>query len=164
MDAVKHYLRLCWFDVNPLALKKSTGFLKVNVIFYLISQYFLQTNITDDPLESLTEVFIEFVLMLSFIGVMLFFDKMLRIYVQITTAIFFCTNIISIFVVPVIVWLSMTDDPLSYYVMSLLLLWLYSLITYIIKLSLAVDWFASLALSLTYFIVVYLGAIGLGQV
>jgi hypothetical protein len=163
MDAVKHYLRLCWFDVNPLELKKSTGFLRLNLVFFLVVQYFLQTNLTDDPLESLSEVAIEFLLMLGFIGTVLFFDKKLRFYVQVTSAIFFSTNFISLFFIPVIVWLSMTDAPLSYYVISLLVLWLYNLVTYIIKTVLAIDWLASFALSLLYFMVVYLGALSLGQ-
>jgi hypothetical protein len=62
------------------------------------------------------------------------------------------------------VWLTVTDDPLSYYVMGVLVLWFYALISYIIKTALAIDILASLALSLLYFIVVYMGAIGLGQV
>jgi hypothetical protein len=62
------------------------------------------------------------------------------------------------------VWVTVTDDPLSYYVMVVLVLWFYSLITHIIKAALAIDLLASLALSLLYFIVVYIGAVGLGQV
>jgi hypothetical protein len=62
------------------------------------------------------------------------------------------------------VWLTVTDDPLSYYVMGILLLWFYSLITTIFKITLAINSIASFALSLLYFIVVYLGAVGLGQI
>lgn len=163
MDAVKNYLRLCWFDTNPLVLEKSTAFLKWNLLFYLVVQYFLQTNMTDDPLESFAEVIVEFVLTLSFIGVLLFVDKKRKAFIQVSTAVFFCTNVLSIFFIPVIVWLTVTDDPLSYYVMVVLFLWLYSLVTHIFKSVLVVDWLASLALSLFYFIVVYLGAVALGQ-
>jgi hypothetical protein len=118
---------------------------------------------TDDPFESFFEVISELLLTFLFVAVMLFFDKMMHIYVQVTTAILFCTNVLSVFVVPVIVWITVTEDPLSYYVMSILVLWFYALITHVIKVSLAINLIASLALSLLYFIVVYLGAIGVGQ-
>ncbi len=163
MEAVKQYLRLCWFDVSPLDLEKSTGFLRLNLLFYALVQYFLQSNMTDDPFESFFEVMFEMLLTLGFIGVMLFFDKRLYAYIQVTTAIFFCTNVLSVFFIPVIVWLTVTDDPLSYYLMSLLIMWFYALITQIIKLALTIDLLASSALSLLYIIVVYMGAVGLGQ-
>lgn len=164
IDVVKKYLPLCWFDANAIDLIKSTNFLKLNSVIFWVAQYFLQTNMTDDPVESFFEVSFELLLMFAFIGVMLFFDKMLYAYVQLTTAILFCTNVLSIFFVPVIVWLTVTNEPLSYYVMSILFLWFYSLITYIFKMALAINAIASLALSLLYFIVVYLGAVGLGQI
>lgn len=163
MEAIKQYSRLCWFDANPLNLVKSTGFLKLNLLFYVLVQYFLQTNMTDDPFESFVEVTFELSLTLSFVAAMLFFDKKLHAYSKVITAIFFCTNVLSIFVIPVIVWITVTDEPLSYYLMSVLIIWFYALITQIIKLSLTIDLLASSVLSLFYFIVVYLGAFGLGQ-
>ncbi len=163
MEAIKQYLRLCWFDVNPLVLEESTGFLKLNLLFFALVQFFLQANMTDDPYESFFEIIFEISLSLIFVGVMLFFDKRLYAYVQVTTAIFFCTNVLSVFFIPVIVWLTVTDEPLSYYLMSLLIIWFYALITQIIRLALTIDLLASSALSLLYIIVVYLGAVGLGQ-
>jgi hypothetical protein len=164
LDTVKRYLRLCWFDTNPLDFVESTDFLKINVVFFAVVQYFLQTNMTDDPFESFFEVSFELLFTFAFVAVMLFFDKMLNAYLQLTTAILFCTNVLSVFFVPIMVWLTVTEDPLSYYVMVVLVLWFYALITYIIKAALAIDLLASLALSLLYFIVVYMGAVGLGQV
>jgi hypothetical protein len=164
LDTVKRYLRLCWLDTNPLDFVESTDFLKINVVFFAVVQYFLQTNMTDDPFESFFEVAFELLLTFAFVAVMLFFDKMLDAFIQLTTAILFCTNVLSVFFVPIMVWLTVTDDPLSYYVMGVLVLWFYALISYIIKTALAIDILASLALSLLYFIVVYMGAIGLGQV
>ena len=164
LDTVKRYLRLCWFDTNPLDFVESKDFLKINVVFFAVVQYFLQTNMTDDPFESFLEVAFELLLTFAFVAVMLFFDKMIDAYIQLVTAILFCTNVLSIFFVPVMVWLTVTDDPLSYYVIGVLVLWFYALISYIIKAALAIDLLASLALSLLYFIVVYLGAVGLGQV
>jgi hypothetical protein len=163
MNTAKQYLCLCWFDVSPLNLIKSTGFFKLNLLFYGVVQYLLQANMTDDPFESFFEVAFELILTLIFFGIALFFDKRLYAYIQVTTAVVFCANVLSLFVIPVIVWLTVTDEPLSYYMMSILILWFYALITYIIKSALTIDLLASSALSLFYFIVVYLGAFGLGQ-
>jgi small-conductance mechanosensitive channel len=163
MYAIKHYLPLCWLEGNPLDLPESKGFLKLNIAFYGIVQYFLQANMTDDPIESFTEVLAELILTLVFVAVMLLFDRKLKAYIQVSTAIFFCTNALSLFVIPVIVWLTVTDTALSYYVMSIVVLWFFALITHIFRSALAINTIASLALSLLYFVVVYLGAVGLGQ-
>ncbi|MDD1606800.1 MAG: hypothetical protein LUP96_08945 [Methylococcaceae bacterium] len=163
MDTVKQYLQLCWFDANPLDLPKSADFLKLNILFYEVVQYFLQANMTDDPLESFYEVILELLFTLSFIGVMLLFDKKLYAYIQVTTAILFCTNVLSILFIPIIVWLTVSDEPLSYYMMCILVLWFYALITHVIKATLAINLFASSSLSLLYFTVVYLSAFALGQ-
>jgi hypothetical protein len=163
MTTIKEYFKLCWFDASPLDLEKSTGFLKLNIMFYGIVQYFLQVNMTDDPFESFYEIMLELLFTLIFIGIVLLFDKKRFAYVQVVTAVLFCTNVLSLFVVPVMVWLTVSDDPLSYYVMSILALWFYMLITYVIKTTLAINLFASSALSLLYFIVVYLAAFALGQ-
>lgn len=163
IDVVKKYLPICWFDANVLDLMKSTSFLKLNSVIFLVTQYFLQMNMTDDPVESFFEVSFELLLTFGFIGVMLFFDKMLHAYVQVTTAILFCTNTLSVVLLPVLIWLTVSDEPLSYYMICILSLWFYALITYIIKATLTIDIIASLSLSLLYFLVVYLGAVGLGQ-
>lgn len=163
MDTLKDYFNLCWFDANPVDLEKSTGFLKLNMVFYAVVQYFLQVNMTDDPFETFYEVLLELLFMLIFTTVVLFFDKKLSFYVQVMTAILFCSNVLSVFVIPVMVWLTVTDQPLSYYVMSILGLWFYALITQIFKTTLAINLFASSALSLLYFLLVYLLAIALGQ-
>lgn len=123
----------------------------------------MQANMTDDPIESFTEVSLETFLTLLFIGIMLFFNRTLYAYVQVTTAIIFCANIIGLFVVPVLIWLTVSEDPLSYYFLSLLLFWDYAVVTYIIKQVLSINLFASLVLALFYFIATYFGAFALGQ-
>jgi hypothetical protein len=163
MEAVKHYMRLCWFDINPLAIEKSAGFLRLNLMFYALIQYFLQSKMTEDPFESFFEVIFELLFTFVFVGAMLVIDKKRSAFIQVSTAILFCTNVITIFVVPVIIWVTVTDDPLSYYLMCLLVLWFFALITQIIRQALAIDMQASLALSLLFFIVIYGGSFGLGQ-
>lgn len=163
MDAIKQYLPLCWFAGNPLELPRSVRFFKQNLLVYCLVEYFLQANLTDDPFESFYEVGFEVLLMLGVLGFALFLNKTLYAYYQITTAILFCANALSILMIPVIVWLTMSEDPLSYYVLSLLLLWYFSLVTYIIKEVATVNLIASLALSFSYFTVTYGGAFGIAQ-
>ncbi|TAK65086.1 hypothetical protein [Methylobacter sp.] len=163
MDALKQYLPLCWLRNNPLDLPRSVDFFKQNLLFYFVAEYFMQANMTDDPLESFTEVSIETLLTLIFIGVMLFFNRTLYAYVQVTTAIIFCANIIGLFVIPVLIWLTMSEEPLSYYLLGLLLFWDYAVVTHIIKQVLSINIIASLVLSLFYFIATYFGAFALGQ-
>lgn len=123
----------------------------------------MQANMTDDPFESFTEVSIETILTLLFIALVLFLNKTLYVYVQITTAIIFCANVISLFIVPVLIWLTVTEDILSYYLLGLIFLWDFMVVAYILGKALSINLPASLALSVFYFIATYLGAFALGQ-
>lgn len=163
MDILKQYLPLCWLKNNPLELPRSVDFFKQNLLFYFVVEYFMQANMTDDPVESFTEVSIVTSLTLVFIGVMLYLNRILYAYIQVATAIIFCANTVALFVVPVLIWLTVSEDPLSYYLIALLLFWDYALVTYIIRQVLSVNVFASLVLSLFYFTVTYFGAFALGQ-
>jgi hypothetical protein len=163
MDILKQYLSLCWLRGNPLELPRSVYFFKQNLLFYFVVEYFMQANMTDDPIESFTEVSVQTLLTLIFIGVMLFFNRTLYAYVQVTTAIIFCANFIGLFVVPVVIWLTVSEEPLSYYFFSLLLFWDYAVVTNIIRQVLSINVFASMVLSLFYFIATYFGAFALGQ-
>jgi hypothetical protein len=163
MDVLRQYLPLCWLKNNPLELPRSVDFFKQNLLFYFVIEYFMQANMTDDPIESFTEVSIQTLLTLLFIGVMLFFNRTLYAYVQVTTAIIFCANIVALFIIPVLIWLTVSEDPLSYYFLTLLLFWDYVLVTYIIKQVLSVNLFASMVLSLSYFTATYFSAFALGQ-
>lgn len=138
-------------------------FFKQNLLFYFIVEYVMQANMTDDPFESFTEVSIETLLTLMFIGFILSLNKTLYAYIQVTTAILFCANVISLFVIPVLIWLTVSEDILSYYTMGLLFLWEFTVIAYIFRKTLAINRAASLALSVFYFTVAYLGAFAIGQ-
>jgi hypothetical protein len=163
MDVLKQYLPLCWLKNNPLELPRSVDFFKQNLLFYFVVEYFMQANMTDDPIESFTEVGIATLLTLLFISVILFFNRTLYAYIQVTTAIIFCANIVALFLVPVLIWLTVSEDALSYYFFALLLFWDYALVTYIIRQVLSINLLASLVLALFYFIVTYFSAFALGQ-
>lgn len=163
IENIRQYLPLSWFKHNPLELTRSVSFFKQNLLFYFVVEYFMQANMTDDPLESFTEVSIETLLTLIFIGFVLRLNKSFYAYIQVTTAIIFCANVVSLFVIPVLIWLTVTEDLLSYYTMGLLFLWEFTVIAYIFRKTLAINLAASLALSVFYFTVAYLGAFAIGQ-
>lgn len=163
MDTFSEYLMLCWLSNDPLELPRSTSLFKKSLLIYFTICYLLQANMTDDPFESLYEVSIQVALMLAFIGGMLALNQTLYVFVQVATAFIFTANIVAIFIVPVMVWLTVSEDPYSYYLCFLLITWYYAIVAYILKHAMAINIPASLVLALFYFIVTYLGAFALGQ-
>ena len=155
IEIIKQYLPLCWLKNNPLELTRSVNFFKQNLTIYFIVEYFMQANMTDDPFESFVEVTtneIEYKC------------KNLNTFIQVTSSILVCSNVIAVFVIPVLIWLTVNEDVLSYYCLTLLFIWEFTVIAYILRKALTVNSVASLALSLVYFIFTYLGAFALGQV
>jgi len=118
---------------------------------------------TDDPFESFYEVSFETLLSLIFIGVMLALNKSLYVFIQISTAMLFCSNAVSFFIIPVLVWLTISENTLSYYLVGLLIFWDYALTTYVIKQVLILNLAASAVISLFYVTFTYFGAYTLGQ-
>lgn len=163
MDTLKHYLPLCWFKLNPLELTRSAGFFKQNLWVYFVVEFFLQANMTDDPIESFFEVSFETLLTLLIIFLLLYLNKTLYAFIQVATAMLFCSNVVAFFIVPVLVWLTMTESTLSYYVLGLFMFWDYTLVAYILKRILAINVPASLVLAAFYFAATYYGAYTLGQ-
>lgn len=163
VDNIRQYLPICWFRHNPLELTRSPGFFKQNLLFYFLVQYFLQANMTDDPVESFYEVILETGLTLLFIGLAMFLNKTLYGFVQVTTAMMLCANVVAVFIIPVMIWATVSDDPLSYYILFTLIFWDFTLVVYIFKKTLDVNILASTVLGMVYFVTTYLGAFGLGQ-
>ncbi len=164
IEILKQYLPLCWFKQDPLKLTRSMSFFKKNLLVYFIVEYFMQTNMTDDPFESFTEVTIQIFLTLIFISFILQLNKTLYAFIEITSSILVCANIISFFIIPVLIWLTVNEDILSYYCLILLLIWEFVVIAYIFKKVLAINYAASLAFSVLYYTITYLGAFSIGQI
>jgi len=157
MNLVKIYFPLCFLKINPLDLPRSVAFFKQNLWFYFVLELFIQANMID-PYEAFFEVVIETSLTLCFVGLILFLNKSNHLYIQIATAVLFCENVIAFFGVPVVIWLTVSESILSYYLLGLLVLWDFILITYIIKQILSINMAASLAISFFYFLMTYFGA------
>ncbi len=163
IEILRQFLPLCWLKHNPLELTRSTAFFKQNLLFFYIVEFFIQTNMTDDPFESFLEVSFETTFTLLFIGFVLYLNKSLYAFVQTTTAVLLCSNIVSLFIIPVLVWLTLNQYLLSYYILGLLFIWELTLIAYIFRKTLSINLSASIALSAVYFILVYLGSFFIGQ-
>jgi hypothetical protein len=163
IEILRQYLPLCWFRHNPFELTRSISFFRLNLLFYFVVEYLLQANMTDDPFESFFEVSLETTLTLLFIGLLLLLNRTLYAYIQVTTAIIFCANIISLFIFPVLVWLTISENILSYYLLGVIFLWDFLIVAYILRKALSINLPASLALTVFYFITTYLGAFALGQ-
>lgn len=164
IEILKQYLPLCWLKQNPLKLTRSMSFFKQNLLIYFIVEYFMQTNMTDDPFESFTEVTLQIFLTLIFISFILRINNMLYAFIEVTSSILVCANTVSFFIIPVLIWLTVNEDILSYYCLALLLIWEFMVMAYILKKTLAINSAASLALSALYYIITYLGAFSLGQI
>ena len=160
MNTFKLYLPLCWLKVNPLDLPRSVEFLKQNFWFYFIVELFIQANMID-PSEAFFEVIVETLLTFGFVWLILFLNKSTHLFVQIITAVLFCENVVAFFGVPVVIWLTVSESMISYYLFGLLIFWDFVLITYIIKKVLSINTAASLTISFFYFVMTYVGAYSL---
>lgn len=159
MNSLNAYLPLCILKTNPLDLPKSIRFLKQNLVCYLLVWLFIQANMID-PIEALIEVITETTLTFVFIAIILVLNKTMHLYVQITAAILFCENIVAFASVPVVIWLTASDNIISYILLGLLILWCIVMVTFVIKKVVSVSIIASLAISLFYFFSTYIGAYG----
>ncbi len=160
MSNFNTYLPLCVLKVNPLDLPKSATFLKQNFWFYFLVELFIQANMID-PSEAFLEVILETALTFGFVGLILFLNKTTHLYVQIITAVLFVENVVAFFGVPVVIWLTVSESVISYYLMGVLILWDFILITFIIRKVIGINLAASLTLSFFYFMMTYVGAYSL---
>ena len=157
MEILQRYLALGWFSGNPLELPRSSGFFQKNIWFYVLIELFIQINVTD-PFEAILEVGIETTLTLSFVAVLLLYKKALAGYLPAATSFLVCENIVAAFGLPVVIWLTTTDNLISYFVLLALILWDVAMISYLIKRILVINGFSAFFLSVVYFFATYVGA------
>lgn len=158
MELIRAYAPLCWFKHNPLELPRSVGFFQKNLYYYVLIELFFTINITD-PIEAIFEVIIETGLTLLFIISLLYFKKATAGFISAASSFLICENIIKSLALPVFVWLTTTDDELSYFILSGLAIWGLAVITYVIKrILLTTSLGIAFVLSLIYFFISHIGA------
>lgn len=115
---------------------------------------FIQINMIED-IDAMFEVTLETVLTLSFAYIMLLINRTTHSYLQVTTSIIFCENIVSTFIVPAMVWLTISDNEFSYLLVFLLIVWDFSLVSFVCKKSIGINTLASIVVATVYFIYTY---------
>ncbi|MBD9361308.1 hypothetical protein [Methylomonas fluvii] len=160
MEIFRHYFPLCWFNVSVLDLPRSTRFFKNNAIFYFIAVFFIQFNMSDD-IDSVFEVLLETLLTLGFIALVLLLNGTFNTFIQVASAILFCENVVAIFLIPIVFWVTVAEDTPSYATLALFFLWDMAIVARIFKDVLQVNTPASLVVSLFYFLTTYGGAYGI---
>jgi hypothetical protein len=154
MEILKQYIPLCWFKNNPLQLPSSVTFFQRNLFVYFMVEFFTQANMIP-PLEAFFEVTAEVLLTLLFLFIVLSLNRTMHNYTQVASAILVSENVVAIFGVPVIVWLTVTDHWLSWTLLVGLIIWDFSLVTYIMKKVLNIDLIAGLVVAFFYFATTY---------
>lgn len=157
MEHLLRYAPLCWFKGNPLELPHAVGFFRKNLLFNVLIELFIQLNIADS-FESFIEVALETALTMLFVALLLLLKKALPAFIPAATSFLVCENIAAAFGLPVVIWLTTTDDLLSYYCLAALILWDMAMITYLIKRILVTHIVNAVMLSLFYFLATYIGA------
>lgn len=160
----KKYLSICWFGGDPAELPVSKSFLWKILTFYLIAGLFIQSNITD-PVEAFIQVFIELFITLLFIGALLIKRKNFTQFERITTAILFSESFVYVLALPMAIWYIVVKE--TEYAMypaiagSVLIIWSCAIISYLLKGILNYALSLSIVLSIAYFMITYLGSLGL---
>lgn len=162
MELIKAYVPLCWFRHCPLELPRSVSFFQKNLYYYLLIELFLLANITD-PLDALIEAILETGLTLLFVKLLLFFKKAGAGFISAATSFLICENIITTAGLPVFVWLTTTDDLLSYYILFGLMVWGVAVIAYLIMRILLITPAWAFVISIVYFSVTHGGSFMLMQ-
>lgn len=154
LDMLRNYLPLCWFKNHPLQLPRSVPFFQQNLAFYFLVWVIVQANMIS-TLEAFVEMTLETILTVLFVAVILSLNRSMHNYIQVATAVLLCENVVAIFGVPIMVWLTVTNSWPSYVFMAILIAWDFALIAYIMKKVLAVDIWASLVVAVLYFVTTY---------
>ncbi len=155
------YLKLCFFNVWIEDLPKSTTLLRSAIIIYLFSQFFIQANISDDPIQAFLETIVETILTYVFVMVMLLIGKKTSLFLQTYTAFIITENMLFIAVAPLLVWFDLINELLTPYftisVISILIFWCLATLSYVLRQIFVISKFASFVLAFSYLAVTYVG-------
>jgi len=162
---LRDYLELCWFKGYPDELPVERRFLWINISIYLVFGLFIQANISD-PIEAFMQVFLEVLITLMFLAVIVIkkgdgfynFERFL-------TAILVCENFIYLMSLPLAFWFIFAKgshaEVYPIYIAAFLVCWSLAIISYLLKELFEFNWQISISLSVLYFLLTYLGSLGL---
>lgn len=156
MEQLKQYIQLCWFKGEIDEMPESMPLFRKALIFYTVIAIFLQINIKGF-IEAFIEVGIEIIMTCFFVAILLHFAKEKQLFWRVLTAYFVCQDFILIFGVPLLMWVTISDDTWAYYTLGIIMLWAISVFSYINNQLVSSGSFVSTMLAVTYFTVVYGG-------
>ncbi len=159
-NCIKQYLPLCWFAVSPLDLPVSHKFFQQNLLFYFALELFTQANMIE-VYEALFEVTIETTLTVCFIALALLLNRTFDTFFPVVTSVLFAENVVAVFGLPTMIWLTMSDHELSYILMFLLVIWDYLLVAFIFRKAFGINNLAAGIVSFFYFFCTYGAAYGI---
>ena len=162
---LKDYIQLCWFSGEPHDLPTNRKFLWINIGLYLLFGLFIQANISD-PIEAFLQVFLEILITLAFMAAIVFKqDEGFYNFERFLTAILVCENFIYILGLPLAFWFIFAKgtavETYPIYIAAFLIFWSLAIIAYLLKELFEFNWQVSISLSILYFLLTYLGSLGL---
>ena len=163
MEILNQYLNLCRFKGTLIDQKSSIPFFQITLIINIVAGYFLEANITDF-LDAFIQVALQTIMVFLLVIILLFYIKSLNLFIQVVTAFLMCENVLYIIGVPLMVWVTMTDELVVYFLLGIVLIWGVLIIAYIIRQLLFFNKGTCLFLSLAYYLLVYVGAFALGSI
>ncbi|SHE23729.1 hypothetical protein [methanotrophic endosymbiont of Bathymodiolus puteoserpentis (Logatchev)] len=162
---LKDYIQLCWFKGEPHDLPVDRKFLWINISLYLLFGLFIQANISD-PIEAFLQVFLEILITLIFMSVIVLKkDEGFYNFERFLTAILVCENFIYVLGLPLAFWFIFAKgsavETYPIYIAGFLVFWSLAIIAYLLKELFEFSWQISTSLSILYFLLTYLGSLGL---
>jgi len=156
MEILRQYLQLCRFNGTLIEQQQSVAFLRLVLLVYLAAGIFIQANITH-AVEAFIQLSLQTIIVFLFVAVLLFSIKSLNLYVQTVTAFLVCADLLYVFGLPFLFWVTISDSLLAYAALAMVFVWGIAIIAYILKQLAFFSKTASFFLSLLYYILVYFG-------
>lgn len=157
MEILSQYLNLCRFKGNLVDKPRSIKFFQISLIINIVAGYFIEANITDF-LDAFIQVALQTILVFVLVFILLFYIKSLNLFIQVVTAFLVCENVLYIIGVPLMVWVTMTDEIVVYFILAAVLFWGMLINAYIVRQLLFFSKGMCLFLSISYYLLVYIGA------
>lgn len=158
MKLFLEYIGLCFFKNNPTELHPSTTFVRRCIIFYLLSGFLVEGNISDF-FEGPLEVVMRAIFAISLIAALVYKLKQWSLYEQLLTAIFMCENVMMTLGLLTEILENFLehsryeDAPL--YLAGLLVIWYITTLGYIIRQMFSFNMKVSVIMAFSYFVITY---------
>lgn len=156
MENLKQFLALCFFKHQQPELTENTP-LSTAILLYSCAAIAIQINF-HGALGASVATGVEILLTLGFLGLCVFYNKLLEEFIPLTCAVLICTSMIAGICLPFIIMLYFVKGKLAlflYYTIVSLIIWNIIVVRYLFHKILIISEIRSFILALGYFIVSY---------